>query len=212
MPVKRIILLRHGQTKNNSEARIQGTQNTPLNSVGRAQAVAVAQQLSELGITRIIASDLERAYDTALAVGKRIGLPVQVDSRLRERGYGDWEGRTSAEIQASYPVDWKRWRAGEEPGVAGVQTRRDNGEQVAQAINDHVLALADDPNEHTLLFTSHGSALVNGVMVLMGQDPSIWNMLQGLDNCHWAELLPRLGATPPWRVKSWNRFLVETST
>ncbi|QJC21949.1 histidine phosphatase family protein [Arcanobacterium buesumense] len=212
MPLKRIILLRHGQTENNSQARIQGTQNTPLNDIGRQQAQTVAGELALAGITRIISSDLQRAFDTARTVGHTIGISVEVDSRLRERGYGQWEGLTSAEIKEAYPQAWKRWRAGEEPGVADVQTREDNGELVAQAIREYAASVAEDSHDQTLLFVSHGSAIVNGVMVLMGQNPSQWNMLQGPDNCHWAEIIPRPGAVPSWRIKSWNRWAAHGDT
>ncbi|SPT74664.1 histidine phosphatase family protein [Arcanobacterium haemolyticum] len=205
MPLKRIILLRHGQTENNSQARIQGTQNTPLNATGREQASQAAAVLAPLGITRIVSSDLDRAVETAAAVSRETGIGVEIDDRLRERGYGEWEGLTSVEIKAEYPEAWARWRAGEEPGVAGIETRDVNGQHVAEAIEEYAKEAESEAGEQTLLFVSHGSALVNGVMVLMGQNPSAWNMLQGMENCHWAEVVSRPGAVPSWRIKSWNR-------
>ncbi|QRV01547.1 histidine phosphatase family protein [Arcanobacterium phocisimile] len=206
MSVKQVLILRHGQTANNAQLRIQGMQNTPLNDVGVAQAKFVAGELSSFGITRIISSDLDRAVNTAQAVADLVGLPVEHDSRLRERGYGSWEGMTSDEIKEAYPQGWARWRAGHEPAVAGVETRLSNGERVAEAMREYVQWAQDDSVEHTLLFVSHGSAIVNGVSVLMGMNPSESTMLQGPDNCHWAQLVVRPQSTPIMRVKSWNQW------
>lgn len=75
--------------------------------------------------------------ETAAAVSRETGIGVEIDDRLRERGYGEWEGLTSVEIKAEYPEAWARWRAGEEPGVAGIETRDVNGQHVAEAIEEY---------------------------------------------------------------------------
>lgn len=123
-----------------------------------------------------------------------------------------WEGMTSAEIHAAYPQAWEKWRAGIEPDVAGVQTRDANGLSVAQAIEEYVQWAQADDEDHILLFVSHGSAIVNGVTKLMGQNPSEWTMLHGPDNCHWAELVIRPNSHPQYRVKSWNRWKFSAGT
>lgn len=206
MALSRLIFLRHGQTANNFELRIQGSQDTPLNDVGRQQAVDVARELCNLGITRIIASDLSRAADTAQAVGDVIDVPVELDKRLRERGYGVFEGKTSDEIKAQYPDAWARWRAGEEPLAEGVETRQANGERVAAAVRDAVVAAERSEQDQTILVVSHGSAIIDGLMVMMGQNPSEWMALQGMDNCHWAIVVPRKNANPAWRISAYNRW------
>lgn len=211
MPLSRLIFLRHGQTANNFELRIQGSLNTDLNDVGRQQAADVAVQLSNLGITRIIASDLSRAFETARIVGGVIRLEVETDERLRERGYGVWEGLTSEEIKANNPDAWVRWRNGEEPGAPGVQTRDENGELVAAAVADAVAEAEKSDKPETILVVSHGSAIVDGLMVMMGQKPSSWNILQGMDNCHWAMVTPRPRANPKWRIQSYNRWFALTT-
>ncbi|MFY9263583.1 MAG: histidine phosphatase family protein [Actinomycetaceae bacterium] len=212
MAVSQIVFLRHGQTANNLERRIQGSRDTPLNDEGRRQASEIAPEIAQLGITRIYSSDLSRARDTAAAVAEVTGLEITVDARLRERAYGVWEGLNSDEIRQAWPTEWKRWREGLEPGAPGIQTRLENGELMAAAVSDAIAAVNElaDAGKTTvnekLLFVSHGSAIANAINVLLGQDPSVWNGLQGLDNCHWAVLAPRLNSNPAWRIVSYNRW------
>ncbi len=94
-------MLRHGQTEYNLRSRMQGQLDTELTELGRAQAVAAAEALAKRQPLLIVSSDLRRAYDTAVALAERTGLPVQVDERLRETHLGDWQGMTHAEIDAS---------------------------------------------------------------------------------------------------------------
>lgn len=111
MATTRIILVRHGETDWNATGRIQGHSDTPLNALGRHQAQRVAQRLACETVRALYSSDLARAFETATIIGQRLGLPVVTSPRWRERQYGAWEGLTSIEIQARYPVQFAEWRA-----------------------------------------------------------------------------------------------------
>jgi 2,3-bisphosphoglycerate-dependent phosphoglycerate mutase len=111
MASTRIILVRHGETDWNATGRIQGHNDTPLNTVGREQAQRVAQRLASEPVRALYSSDLARAFETATIIGHPLGLSVVTSPRLRERGYGAWEGLTSLEIQAHYPEKFTEWRA-----------------------------------------------------------------------------------------------------
>ena len=63
-----LILWRHGQTDYNSQGRIQGRVDVPLNETGRDQARRAAEDIAALGPTRIVSSPLVRARDTAEAL------------------------------------------------------------------------------------------------------------------------------------------------
>ncbi len=207
MSVERIIFLRHGQTDYNLQARIQGASNFPLNARGIEQAREIAPHIAQLKPTKIISSDLVRALDTAQIVGEQLGITPITDTRLRERNYGLWEGLTSAEIKAQWPQQWQTWRDGDQPLDVGVETRADCGARVVAAVE---AAVATAHDRDTLLFVAHGGAIVNGVISLLGLNPSQWAGMQGLDNCHWALLVPRVGAQPAWRLRSYNRILPNT--
>jgi len=106
----RILAIRHGETLWNVDSRIQGHLNIGLNDTGRWQAERLGMALKDEPIAAIYASDLSRAHDTALAVSRHNGVPVQAEPGLRERSFGEFEGRTFAEIETELPEQAKRWR------------------------------------------------------------------------------------------------------
>jgi len=106
----RIIAIRHGETTWNVDTRIQGHLDIPLNATGRQQAARMARALQDEPIQAVYASDLARAWETAEYLGRAHGLAVQPEAGLRERGFGDFEGKTFAEIEALLPEQSQRWR------------------------------------------------------------------------------------------------------
>ncbi len=106
----RIIAIRHGETTWNVDSRIQGRLDIPLNAMGRQQAARMALALKDDPITAVYASDLTRAWETAQYLGQVRGLEVTPEKGLRERGFGDFEGKTFAEIEALLPEQSQRWR------------------------------------------------------------------------------------------------------
>lgn len=105
-----LILVRHGETDWNAQQRWQGHSDTALNDAGRAQARRLAEGLDR--VDALYSSDLARARETAEILAEAIGLEIRFDERLRERGFGAWEGLTTEEIEASFPDEQRRWRAG----------------------------------------------------------------------------------------------------
>ena len=97
----RCCFVRHGETPWNAERRLQGHQDIPLNALGLAQAVAAAGYLAErhaqVPFSAVVSSDLQRARQTAEAIAGALGMDVQAAPGLRERHYGDFEGKTPAE-------------------------------------------------------------------------------------------------------------------
>ena len=106
----RILAIRHGETLWNVDSRIQGHLDIGLNDTGRWQAERLGLALKDESIAAIYASNLSRAYDTALAVSRHTGVPVQAEPGLRERSFGEFEGRTFAEIETELPAQAQRWR------------------------------------------------------------------------------------------------------
>ena len=124
-----ILIIRHGQTAWNKLKRYQGHSDIPLNERGEQQAVALAETLKNERLDAIISSDLLRALKTAEEIAKWHGLPVQVDSTLRERCYGIFEGMQLEEIERDYPEHLARWQAAEPdfafpPGEREAETLR----------------------------------------------------------------------------------------
>ncbi|MCV7425298.1 bifunctional RNase H/acid phosphatase [Mycobacterium montefiorense] len=116
----RMLLLRHGQTALSVQRRYSGRGNPELTDLGHQQAQAAARYLAERGgIAAVVASPLQRAYDTATAAAKALGLDVTVDDDLIETDFGGWEGLTFAEAAERDPelhTRWLRDTATEPPG------------------------------------------------------------------------------------------------
>ena len=106
----RIIAIRHGETAWNVDTRIQGHLDIPLSANGRWQAERLAEALRDEPIKAIYASDLTRAWETAQYVGQVQSLPVIKEIGLRERDFGDFEGKTFAEIEMLLPEQSMLWR------------------------------------------------------------------------------------------------------
>jgi broad specificity phosphatase PhoE len=141
MPAPVIYYIRHGETSWNAAGRLQGAQDTALNELGRSQAVQAGRILVGL-LARdgrdkskvvYVSSPLMRARTTMELMRGALQLPPEhytIDDRLREIGYGKWEGFTLAEMQAADPVFFARrladkWRVAPEGGETyeGVQQR-----------------------------------------------------------------------------------------
>jgi 2,3-bisphosphoglycerate-dependent phosphoglycerate mutase len=106
----RLIAVRHGETAWNVDTRIQGQLDIALNATGQWQAQRVGEALADEAIDVIYASDLSRAWETAVQIAKPRGLAVQPDPRLRERAFGHLEGMRFAEIDATLPEQARLWR------------------------------------------------------------------------------------------------------
>lgn len=111
MEATRILAIRHGETAWNVDTRIQGHLDIPLNDTGLQQARWLAQALAERDeLHAIYASDLSRAHVTAQTIADAAGLAVSTHPGLRERSFGDFQGRTFAEIEAELPEHAQHWR------------------------------------------------------------------------------------------------------
>ena len=197
-----LLLWRHARTAYNSQARLQGQIDIPLDEVGHWQArTAAARIAARHRPVRIVASDLTRAADTAGYLSRALDVPVELDPRLRERGFGAWEGMTGHEIEARWPGEFQAWRAGGDPVGVGAEARADVAARVGEAVLDQVARTA---GRGSLVIVSHGSALGSLVAELLGQDPA-WRGVVGMHNAHWAELLGSgPGVDPAWRLLGYN--------
>lgn len=154
--VTTVLAVRHGETAWNRESRIQGHLDIPLSPLGLAQAQRLAQALAGEPLDAIYASDLGRARQTAAAVAERVGLPVQEDAGLRERGFGCFEGLSWSEIESRWPEQALRWkRRDPDFGAEGGERLRDF---YARAVGT-VERLAQAHPGQTLLVVAHGGVM-----------------------------------------------------
>ncbi len=111
MTMTKIVLVRHGETFWNLEARIQGHLDSPLTEKGKAQADALAEHLKSQNFAAIYSSDLGRAAETARRISEKKGLSVSVTNCLRERNLGILQGQLKGELEKTFPKEAPFYRA-----------------------------------------------------------------------------------------------------
>ena len=101
-----IFLVRHGETIDNARQIMQGQTQGELNEKGREQARQVAERLSVEPVDAVVASDLNRAIQTAEIIAAPHGLPVRTTKLLRERDWGSFTGRFIPDLRGeTWPDD-----------------------------------------------------------------------------------------------------------
>lgn len=194
--VRRLVLWRHGETTYNATGRMQGHIDSELTSVGWNQARFAVPALARFAPDLVIASDLRRATDTATVLTDGIGVPLQIDKRLRETHLGEWQGLTGAEVDDGWPGDRDRWRADATWAPPGGESRVD----VATRAFD-VVADLERGDAAVVLLAAHGGLIVALTARLLDLPIQHWTRLGGIGNCHWVELNRRDGV---WRLNGYN--------
>jgi probable phosphoglycerate mutase len=196
-----LIVIRHGETTWNREKRMQGTTDTVLSDIGRAQAQALGRRLKSHPFCALYSSDLSRALNTARAISEHTGREVIVDARLQERRFGIFEGLLAEEIRARYPEEHDRF-ASRDPDyeVPG-------GESATSFTQRCIGCLAEIAGRHPgeeVVVVSHGLVLdalyriahslehgvprpvplINASVNLFGYGSSAWRMVMWGDVSH----------------------------
>jgi len=166
MIVRRLLLVRHGESVWNAEKRVQGHECRGLTDRGRGQAERTASALAaSFPDAALHVSDLGRCRETALPLASALGVEPTFDPLLRERSFGSWEGWTREDLEREDAQRYRRWRAGEDViaevgGESDVALRR----RSAQVFSD---LLAQDGPE-TIVAVTHGGTVWYGVHELLG--------------------------------------------
>lgn len=184
--VKRLVLLRHGQSIWNAEGRVQGQRCAGLSEIGHAQARVTGRALADAyPDARLVASDLRRTVETAGPLAEALGRELVQDAGLRERGFGAWEGRSHAEIAEGDEVRFHRFLDGDDAVLeeVGGETSRQLEDRVTPVL--HRL-LATTPDDGVTIAVTHGGPVWHGTHRLLDLPTST---LGGVGNASVTELL-----------------------
>jgi broad specificity phosphatase PhoE len=151
-----VYVIRHGKTTWNKSGRLQGQLDIELSDTGRLQAQKAAEELAEITFEAAYSSDLVRCSETAEIILGNRPLVLHKTSALREENYGEWAGRTYAEIARTWP-DQCRERERDR-----VNTRPEGGETLGE-MQERVMAkmeeiAAEHPRGNVLVVTHGGPA------------------------------------------------------
>lgn len=180
-----IILLRHGVTPYTLSGAYSGgaVPGPGLTGHGRIQAARAADLVHRVGrelwqdLPRprvVVASPMVRTQETAASVGRRLGRSVETDPAFAECDFGDWEGRTSAEVEERWPGDLRRWH---ETGTS----RPPGGESIAE-VGERVWAgvrtLVDAGVGRSVVVVSHSVAVRSLIGTALGAPASHWSRIR----------------------------------
>lgn len=139
----------------------------PLGPEGIGQATRFAAELGRRRPTRCYCSPLARTRQTARIISEATGLPVTMDSELREVNFGEWEGLTFDQASARNPEAIARWASfSDDFAFPGGESLREFLGRI-QRMADR---LAADPAERTLVIT-HGGVIRALICHLLGLSP-----------------------------------------
>jgi broad specificity phosphatase PhoE len=107
--LRRLVMVRHGETEGNSSVRFYGSSDVPLSDEGRAQLRQLAGTLRTEVFDLVVASPLRRSWEGASIVSG--AAPIRLVDEFREIHFGRWEGLTAGEIEEAEPVLYRDWQA-----------------------------------------------------------------------------------------------------
>jgi len=166
----RLILVRHGETPYNTQHRITGQTDVPLNPLGQQQAELVGAYLARDTIDVIVSSDLQRTRATASAIARTHDLPVEEDADLREIAMGVWEGLTGQEITARFPDSRVRWS--DDPKHYAIPDGGETITQVQERVARAVERWQTRYPDATVVWATHGGLIGITVCHLLNLDIS----------------------------------------
>jgi alpha-ribazole phosphatase len=156
--VSRLVLVRHAEPTDDARGRCYGTLDVELSPRGHEQARALAAALAATPVDAVVSSPRLRALATAEPVAAAHGLRVEVDERLRELDFGDFEGRAYEEIERSEPAIFRAWME------APTTVRFPNGESYDDLRARAVAALEDvRACCETAVVVTHGGVIRAGL-------------------------------------------------
>lgn len=173
--MKRLYLLRHGETTWNKEGRIQGHLDPPLSRLGVEQAHRLADRLAGEAIDAVFSSDLQRARVTAEVLAAGHGLPVRTTRLLREACLGCWQGLTADEVLASFPEQHKAYR--EDP-VANRPRGAESLDEVIARCDAFLHELRTQESFSVIAVTCHGGSVRGLIAAALGLGPGVYRRLR----------------------------------
>ena len=171
-------LVRHGESEANKIDAFAGHSQFNLTEQGRAQAEKAAEYLSTLHVDAIYASDLPRAYQTAVPTAERKGMDIIKSENLREINAGEWEGRTFNDLQRNDP-NYPTW-------ITDIGHARPTGGESVLDLQARVLAeltaIAERHDGQSVLIFTHATPIRTFAAHCAGKTPDTMREIPWMSN------------------------------
>ncbi len=152
-----IVLIRHGESETNYKRIFTGNLNPNLTEKGFHQAELASDYIANnYKIDKIYASDLKRAYTTAVPASKRFSLEIIPSEQLREINGGEWQDKTYTDINETYPDAYGLWL--NDIGNA-VCTGGESVKQLADRVMKKLTEIAEENVGKTVLIATHATPI-----------------------------------------------------
>jgi broad specificity phosphatase PhoE len=177
----RILITRHGQTKQNVDGTVQGKEHGEINEKGFEQIKKLIQRLKGENINQIISSDIPRCKITTEEILKEIELPFEYTSIIREKDNGEFVGKNHKDFK------WEElsgtFETRKAPDGENLEEVRKRGKQFFEEIKEKY-----KDSEETILIVSHGAFLKVFIGNLLGMNlhDSIFKLF--IEHCSLTEL------------------------
>lgn len=166
----RLIIVRHGETKENVARIVQGQTHGSLTSRGKMQAKKAGLRLKKERISAFYSSDLGRAIETLLEIARHHNFrKIRLSDKLRERNLGEFQGRPSHELH--FAVEKSGGENGSFRPRGGGETHSDVKRRVMSIVKRIAKA---HPKENVVIVT-HGGAILNLFRGLFGIEEKVGN-------------------------------------
>lgn len=177
--MKKLYIIRHGESKWNKVGKIQGQENIKLTKKGELQALMVADRIKNDNINHIYSSDLNRAYSTAKIIGTRIGINIEPQKKLREINFGDWQGLTLREVEERHNNEYFVWR--KTPHLSTIP-KGESLVAVQERAMNFIQELHKKHVEENILLVAHGVVIKVIILGLLDLDLSNYRKIS-INNC-----------------------------
>lgn len=165
-----ILFVRHGETDANRAGVLVGRSDFGLTAGGRQASRAVGRMLANAGAAKLLASPLRRAIDSAVVIGKACNLDPEIDERLIEMEYGEWEGRRPRDVAKA---DWEKWRANVDFRPPGGESMREVFDRVTSFCDE----MLDQRSDGIVIAVSHVTPIKCAVAWALQAGPEMtWRM------------------------------------
>ena len=163
----KLFFLRHGETTFSQNGGYCGVLDVDLTEAGQTMARAFANHYQNIPWQSIYCSPLKRTLATAQPIVEATGLPLQIRDGLREANFGDWEGKSKAEVDDKLGEDYRDWMT--EPAW-NPPTQGETAVQIASRAMAVIAEIEEQHTEGNVLVVSHKTTLRIILCSLLGID------------------------------------------